>query len=176
MNDTSPTIAVCLFSPDHTTALATAAATLVAAAALYFARWYYVSELRGRLHDRLLALNRMAIEHPEVARDFFALRHAPAPNHFATAVKKGRRYQALRGYVLFRLNVYEEAFCATQGPYASGTPHGMAWQRYIKEGFQHPLIQEMFAQTADQFDEAFVRFIVRNELPGGDSYREASGQ
>jgi hypothetical protein len=171
MNDASSAMAVCLFSPDHTTALATVAATLVAAAALYFARWYYVSEQMGRLHNRLLELNKMAVEHPQVAKDFFDLQHAPVQGYFSGAAKRGRRLYALRGYVLFRLNVYEEAFCATQGPYASGTSRGKAWQHYIKKSFDHPLIQEMFAQTADQFDEDFVRFIERNELPGGDLYR-----
>lgn len=173
MNDAVSTMTGCLFSADQATAVASSAAALVAAMALYFARWYYISEQRGRLHQRLLELNRMAVEHPRVARDFFALRYASAPTFFATAAKQGRRYHALRAYVLYRLNVYEEAFCATQGPYASSTRHGRAWQRYIKEGFEHPLIQELFVQTADQFDEDFVRFVVRHELPGGDQYRES---
>lgn len=79
MNDAVSTMTGCLFSADQATAVASSSAALVAAMALYFARWYYISEQRGRLHQRLLELNRMAVEHPRVARDFFALRYASAP-------------------------------------------------------------------------------------------------
>ncbi|MCX2860668.1 hypothetical protein OOZ63_02325 [Paucibacter sp. PLA-PC-4] len=150
--------------------IATALGASVAFLALLVARWYYVRTLVGKLHDRLLELNKLGVQYPKVAKAFFDQAFRSQPFFDSTEVERNEDYYALRAYVLFRLNVYEEAFFATQGVIASSTDDGRAWQLYVKRGFAHPLVAELFEAETQQLGSAFVRFIRSGELPNGEKY------
>ncbi|THF65267.1 hypothetical protein [Pseudothauera rhizosphaerae] len=169
---TSSAANACLLSPSLAGPIATAAGVAVAFVALLAARWYYKRTLIGKVHDRLLELNKLAVQHPKVAKAFFDQSHRDTPYFVPIGIPRDEGYYALRGYVLFRLNIYEEVFFATQGIFASTTDDGRAWQRYIKQGFRHPRVRELFDEELDQFGHAFIRFIHFNELPGGEKYVE----
>jgi hypothetical protein len=123
-------------------------------------RAYYSNTLTAKLHDRLLELNKLTVQYAEVAADFDSMRHRQTP-YFSTPPadkNEAKQYQQLRAYTHFRLNLYEEAFMATQGVFSRHTERGQAWRKYIKERMTHRLAQELFEQTADQFNASFVKF------------------
>lgn len=83
-------------------------------------------------------------------------------SYFALAPAAGldaRRYQQLRAYTHYRLNLYEEVFLATQGLVARHTPRGKAWRTYLDDSMRHSLVRELFDQAPHQFNASFVRFV-----------------
>lgn len=151
--------------------LATAAGVLVALAALAVARWYYNRTLIGKLNDRLFELNKLGVQYPKTARLFFEQANRSQPFFGSAEVDRNDDFYALRAYALFRLNVYEDAFFATQGLWASSTDEGRAWQHYIVQGCRHPLVAEMFAAERRHLGKAFVQFVDDGTLPDGERYR-----
>ncbi|WP_119292735.1 hypothetical protein [Azohydromonas sediminis] len=124
-------------------------------------RAYYQTSLASKLQDRLFDLNRLTVERAQVAADFETMKHRQTP-YFAIAPAAGheaRRYQQLRAYTHFRLNLYEEAFLATQGVVARHTARGKAWRTYLEDRMQHRLVRELFDQAPHQFSASFVRFV-----------------
>lgn len=139
---------------------------VVAIVALIVARRYYNRTIISKLNDRLFELNKLALQHPEVVKDFFNKKHVGRYfDEQDSTIPRDEKYYKLRGYVFFRLNVYEEAFYATQGPIASRSGNGRAWQRYIKEGMNHDLAKELFNTTPNQYGDAFVCFVQYGNLP-----------
>lgn len=149
---------------------ATAVAALIALVTLIVARWYYVRTLIGKLNDRLFELNKLGVQHPKVARLFFEQSSRSRPYFKRLEEEKDDDFHAVRSYALFRLNVYEDAFFATQGLFASSTDEGRAWQNYIAAGCRHPLIAEVFEMDKTHLSPRFVAFITSGALPNGDTY------
>lgn len=166
------TLDACVQTTSLAGPIATAVGVTVALVALLVARWYYVRTLIGKLHDRLLDLNKLGIQFPKVAKAFFDQASRSKPYFASAEIERTDEYYALRAYVLFRLNVYEEAFFATQGVLASSTDQGRAWQLYIKRRFMHPLVAELFEAETHQLGTPFVRFIRTGELPNREKYQD----
>jgi len=148
----------------------TAVAACIALVTLFVARWYYVRTLIGKLNDRLFELNKLGVQYPKVARLFFAQASRSRPYFRRLEEEKDDDFHAVRSYALFRLNVYEEAFFATQGLFASSTDEGRAWQNYIADGCRHPLVAEVFEMERAHLGPRFGAFISAGTLPNGETY------
>jgi len=150
--------------------VATAVAACIALVTLIVARWYYVRTLIGKLNDRLFELNKLGVQYPKIAKLFFAQASRSRPYFKRLEEEKDDDFYAVRSYALFRLNVYEEAFFATQGLFASSTDEGRAWQNYIADGCRHPLVAEVFEMERAHLGPRFGAFISAGTLPNGETY------
>ena len=124
-------------------------------------RRYYQASLSAKLHDRLFELNKLTVEHADVAADFESMRMRQTPYfaYPASSGEAGKRYQQLRAYTYFRLNLYEEVFVATQGLFVRFSGRGDAWGKYLRDRMAHALVRELFEQDTQQFNARFVRFV-----------------
>ena len=151
--DTSPTI---LQRVSDSAALI---AVLVALVTLLVTRAYYRRTLSSHLQDRLLDLNRTMLQYPDVAAEFQRQSKGNI-DHFRSQPhdkEKAKAYQQLRAYTYLRLNLYEEAFNATQGRWQFG--NRKQWQNYIDERMKHHLVRGLFDLSKNQLSNSFVNHV-----------------
>ena len=152
--DTSPTI---LQRVSDSAALI---AVLVALVTLLVTRAYYRRTLSSHLQDRLLDLNRTMLQYPDVAAEFQRQSKGNI-DHFRSQPhdkEKAKAYQQLRAYTYLRLNLYEEAFNATQGRLQFGN-RKQTWQNYIDERMKHHLVRGLFELSKNQLSDTFVNHV-----------------
>lgn len=149
--------------PAFVSAVAATILAIIALTSFLVTRQYYLKTIDSKLNDRLLELSKLMMQYPEVARDFLIKSNVQEAYFKAIPCNDSKEsdYQ-LRGYTYFRLNLYEEAFMATQGLFDRHTRRGQEWRNYIKEHMRHPLVRELFDKTPHQFDQRFVLFVQEN--------------